>query len=385
MQHYINICALQFRSSRYNVIKIIKSDSELRCGKYGIVKRITSNDIARNCGVSRSTVSRVINNYPNVPEATRQRVMEAIKSHNYFPLLSGQLLTGMPNKTIGLFWLSRSAIAHDSLASLLFLQVIDAAAKQDYLVLSCVVDPASQEGWQEQIRKMFIQGRIDGGVFIGASTNEPLIDELASQGMHIGLFDYDTNHEETTNLIAVNFDRNTGEQAIDYLYEQGHRKIAIIDGDMSRLSSVHRHESYMCGMMRHGLPLKNEWLTYGGITRESGYLAARQMLEQCKPQYPTAICANNDSVAFGVYQACAEFGLRIPHDISVIGQDGHAQGANCQPPLTTIAFDFDKMFNSLVARLINSIKGETVETQNEYVRGWLIQRESVFKIDMPDQ
>lgn len=355
-----------------------------RCGKHVIVKRITSQDIARICGVSRSTVSRVINNYPNVPEATRQRVMEVIKSHNYFPHLSGQLLTGMSTKTIGLFWLSPSAIARDSLASRLFLHIIDAAAAHDYLVLSCVVDPLSQQGWQKRIRKMFMEGRIDGGIVIGAGTNEPLVDELVDQGMFVGLFDYYKEGDPQPNRITANFHKDSGEQAIEHLFQKGHRHIAIIDGDMSRLSSVHRHEGYMRGMMRHGLHLKNEWLTYGGITKDSGYHAARRLLENCQGHYPTAICANNDSVAFGVYQACAELGLRIPFDISVIGQDGHEQGAYTQPPLTTIAFDFEKMFSSLISRLISTIEGQPAQIQDEFFEGTLLDRGSVANRSLQD-
>ena len=346
------------------------------------MKRINSNDIAKLAGVSRSTVSRVINNYANVPEETRKRVMKVIREQNYFPQLSGQLLTGMPTRTIGLFWLSRSAIAQDSLASSFFLNVIDAAAARDYLVLSCVVEDLNQKPHADSVRKMFMQGRIDAGIFIGASMTEPLIEELVKLGKVVGLFDYSPEETGRPNLITVNFDMHTGERAVDCLYKRGHRKIAIIDGDMSRFSSVNRHESYMRGMVRHGLQLKNDWLTYGGITRDSGYQAARRLLQGCKGEYPTAICANNDSVAFGVYQACAEMGLRIPQDISVIGHDGHAHGAYSAPSLTTFSFDFGHMFDSLVSRLIDAVEQRPLTVRDEFFEGTLLERDSVLDLHL---
>ena len=309
--------------------------------KSGCVKKVTSHDIAKLSGVSRSTVSRVINNYANVPEETRLRVMKVIREHNYFPQLSGQLLSGMPSRTIGLFWLSRSAIAQDSLASLYFLSVIDAAAARDYLVLSCLVEDLNNHENADKVRRVFMEGRIDGGIFIGANSPEPLVEELLKSGKSIGLFDYYAEDGEAVNRVTVNFDKTTGEQAIDFLYGMGHRKIAIIDGDMGRLSSISRHESYVRGMLKQGLALRNEWMCYGGITRDSGYLAAKQLLAQCAGNYPTAICANNDAVAFGVYEACAELNLRIPEDISVIGHDGHARGGDIIPPLCTFSFDFE--------------------------------------------
>lgn len=103
------------------------------------VKQVNSNDIARLAGVSRSTVSRVINGYSNVPEETRKKVMKVIKENHYYPLLSGRLLAGKQTKTLGLFWIGNASIAKDHLTSSYFMHMIDAAARRDYLVLSCII------------------------------------------------------------------------------------------------------------------------------------------------------------------------------------------------------------------------------------------------------
>ena len=346
------------------------------------MKRINSNDIAQLAGVSRSTVSRVINGYSNVPEETRRKVMKVIKEHHYYPLISGQLLTGKKTKTLGLFWLGRATIARDSLTSSYFMHVIDAAAQRGYLVLSCILDNLTEKHNINYVRKIFMEGRIDAGLFVGTSNNEPLIEELVGLDKIVGLFDFYHENEDVPNRLSVNFDRDSGEATIDYLYALGHRKIAVIDGDLSRLSCIHRHESYMRGLIKHSLPLQNKWMAYGGIVKESGYAAAKQMLSACMDDLPTAICANNDGVAFGVYQACEELGLRIPEDISVIGADGHENGKYTNPPLTTYSFDFKEMFASLVNRVIDTVEQKYNIPQSDFIPGHLVERASCRKIEL---
>lgn len=344
------------------------------------MKRLNSTDIARLAGVSRSTVSRVINNYPNVPEETRRRVMDVIKQNHYYPQLSGQLLSGMKSKTIGLFWLSRSSIAMDALSSSYFMHIVDAATEHGYMVLSCILDDLTDKKNIQFVRRVYMEGRIDAGIFVGAGSNDPLLSELLEMGMIVGAFDYRHLGEPSPNCITVNFERNSGEKAVDYLCSLGHRRIAAIDGDMNRLSCVDRHESFMRGMSQHGLTIRSEWLTYGGITSTSGYTAAKRLLEDCRGDLPTAIFANNDSVAFGVYRACQELGLRIPEDLSVIGVDGHLNAAHITPALTTIGFDFRSMFRSLVSRVIATLEQREDVVQTEYGAGTLLERSSCRRL-----
>lgn len=344
------------------------------------MKRVTSSDIARLAGVSRSTVSRVINNYSNVPDETRERVQRVIRENHYYPQISGQMLCGMKKRTIGLFWISSHSIADDTLSSSYFMNIVDAATARDYLVLSCILPNLTDEKNIQYVRKVFMEGRIDAGVFVGVNSNEPLIADLANDGAVVGVFDYDHACAPVENCITANFGDGVGEQAIDYLYSMGHRKIALIDGDLNRLCCIQRHESALRSIRRHGLKINPHWLVYGGITQSSGYEGAKQMLANCGSDLPTAIFANNDAVAFGVYCACLEAGLRIPTDISIIGADGHAHGLSIQPPLTTFTFDFHDMFKSLVNRVIDVIE-EADDVQSElFFPGTLTERSSCCRL-----
>lgn len=340
------------------------------------MKRISSNDIARLAGVSRSTVSRVINGYSNVPPETYERVMKVIKEHHYYPQISARVLSGKSTNTIGLFWVGRSRLAMDPLTSQYFMLMVDAAAERGYLVLACFLDDLEEKSNVQNVRKIFVEGRIDAGIFIGVSNTEPLLDELLEMDKIVGIFDYFHEGEDQPHRISSNFERDSGEAVIDYLYSLGHRKIAVIDGDLSRLSCIHRHESYMRGMLKHRLTLKNKWMTYGGIEEKTGYPAAKQLLEGCMDDLPTAVCANNDGVAFGVYRACAELGLRIPEDISVVGMDARPEGKTTSPPLTSYAYDFHQLFSSLIYRVIDTIEEKPDVPQVEFFPGTLLCRGS---------
>ncbi len=347
------------------------------------MKKIVSADIARMAGVSRSTVSRVINGYANVPKETRDKVMKVIDENSYYPLLSGQLLVGKKNRTIGLFWVHSTDkidynIANDSLTSSFFMYATETAAEEDYLVLSCLVSDLKSKENVDKIKSIFMQGRIDGGIFIGATNNEPLIEELIELGNVVGVFDHHKDGDWEDNRISVNFDKNTGEKIIDYAYSLGHRDIAIIDGDIRYYSSLQRHKSFLNGMLKHGLTIKDKWMCYGGILEDSGYTAAFNMLKNCDSDYPSVICANNDAVAFGVLKAISTYKPDLVSEISVIGIDGHPNGRHITPSLATFEYNFKEVFSSLVKRTIDTIEGKENVQKTEYISGRLVLGKSCF-------
>ena len=340
------------------------------------MKRITSNDIARLAGVSRSTVSRVINGYSNVPEETYNRVMRVVREQHYYPQISGRQLSGKGSNTLGLFWIGEPNISQAQFSSNMFMIVVDAAAQRNYLTLADIVPNLSEERYANHVRRVFSEGRIDAGIFIGASNVEPLMDELPEKGYIIGVHDYYRENDRQPLRVSVNYDRNSGEQIIDYLYSLGHRKIAIMSGDLTHQSCLDRHESFLRGMTKHNLPLRNQWMTYGGYHAGPAYRGAKQMLSACMNDLPTAICANNDSAARGVYQACEELGLRIPEDISVFGTDDEPAAAMVRPMLSTFVIDTRKLFFSLVNRVIDTVEGKENVPRTEFITGTLKPRES---------
>jgi len=342
--------------------------------------RLTSSEIAKLAGVSRSTVSRVINGYDNVPKATHDKVMQVIRKNNYHPQLSGQLLVGKKTGTLGFFWVKGTSnrIAMDELSSSYMVSVTELAAKMGYLMLTCVLENLREPQNIDWVNKIFMQGRIDAGIFIGVDNDEPLIESLITGGNIVGIFDHFHDNRTEHNRISVNYEEETGGKIIDYLYGLGHREIALILGNMNRYSSVKRRDSFLSAMKRNGIEIRQDWLRAGGLDETAGYQAAIKLLAKCKGKLPTAICANNDATAFGVYKALEEANINVPQEISVTGIDGHIR--KLDPGLTTYAFDYQEVFTSLVSRTIAAVMGEENNPTTEFIRGKLVTRNSCKKI-----
>ena len=345
------------------------------------MEKLNSTEIAKMAGVSRSTVSRVVNGYSNVPEHTRERVMKVINEKGYYPLLSGQLLAGKRTGTLGFFWISNDKIANDMLCSEYFAHVTESAAELGYLVLTCIVKNLTEQENIDWVKRVFMQERVDAGIFIGVKNNEPLVEDLIEKGKVVGLFDHYHPERNESNRISVNYETDTGRKTINYLHNLGHRKIAVIDGDMSRYSMLKRHEGYLAAMQELDIEIRGEWMRYADIfgTADAGYNAAKKVLENCT-DYPTAICTGNDSIAFGVYKALEELGISVPDQISVTGIDGHGKGELISPALTTFAFNYRDMFFSLVKRTIAAIDEEPDNPLTEFLQSTLIERKSCMVV-----
>jgi len=347
-----------------------------------MMKKLTSSQIAELAGVSRSTVSRVINGYSNVPKSTHDQVMRVIKENNYHPYLSGQLLVGKKTATLGFFWIAGSSesIAGNELSSAYLVHLVEAAARQGYLMLTCILKNLTDQENIAWVNKIFMQGRIDAGVFIGVDNDEPLIEDLIAGGNIVGIFDHYHPNKNEPNRISVNYEKDTGGKIIDYLHSLGHRKIALVHGGDNRYSSITRRESFLAAMRQHNIEIKPEWMSLGGITEEQGYTAAKEMLAKAlnANDLPTAICANNDAVAFGVYRALKEFNITIPNQISVTGIDGHIRKVS--PTLTTYEFDYCQLFSSLVARTIAAVEEKEANPTTEFIKGHLVERESCRRL-----
>ncbi|GIQ67301.1 LacI family transcriptional regulator [Xylanibacillus composti] len=339
-------------------------------------KEINSHQIARLAGVSRSTVSRVINNYSNVPAETREKVMKVIEQYNYFPDLSGQVLAGKKTRTIGLFMIEAGHVSGDMISNFLLANVVETASSQGYYVLTQIIRDSRDPEAIRSVKESFYQRRIDGGLFIGAANHEPMIEELIAEGFAVGLVDHLLPGRQEPNRIVYNFDNAGGiDQAIDYLANMNHRHIGVIKGDMKRHSGPDKFNGFLLAMKRRNLAIRPEWVLEGDFHQQAGYEAVERMLEG-GGELPTAIFAANDSVAFGAIDALHKRGLRVPDDISLIGFDDHTLSARIQPSLTTIRVDFGEVMGGLTRALIAYIERGGDTFKRVTVGTKLIVRES---------
>ncbi len=342
--------------------------------------KMNSTQIAQLAGVSRSTVSRVINNYPSVPPETREKVMKVIKEFNYFPDMSAQVLAGKNMRNIGLFIIDKGSVSSDPTSNMLVTSVIEEASSHDYYVLTNIIRDCKSPKNIERVKTVFYQNRIDAGIFMGADNHEPFIEELIAEGFIIGIVDQDLPGRDEPNRIVYSFD-SEGEamKAVDYLVSLNHRNIGIINGDIKRHSGLSRYEGFLKAMKNHGLPIRKEWILQSDFNSTDGYISMQKFLKM-NGDLPTAFFAANDSIAFGAIRALNEKQIKVPTDISIIGIDDHVLSKLYHPPLTTFKADFSQMMQRLTGDVIKTIEQTNKKGIKVTMGSKLIVRESCLSL-----
>ena len=352
---------------------------------------MNSSEIAKIAGVSRSTVSRVINNYPNVPEETKEKVLKVISEYDYVPHASARMLAGGKNKVIGLFIIDivpgKKDIKNRITKSPYYLEltssVIEYASEREYNILVQIVH--SSEGYN-QIKECFYNKTISGGIFIGENNDDPIIKKIINDGYKVALIDQDMRLEDDaySKCIIVNADNFSGAyNATNYLINSNHRKIAHITGDIGKFSAIERVKGYKKALEDANLSIENEFIVNSTFIEEGGYNSTKKLLLQ--DNKPTAIFASNDKIAIGAMRAIKEVGLKVPDDISIIGFDDIEECKYLNPQLTTIKMDLDKMAELVTDLIITSIeKDETIATYHTVPVG-LVERESCLELNDKNQ
>jgi len=316
---------------------------------------INSEEIAKLAHVSRSTVSRVINNYPNVPKKTRDKVMKVIEEYNYYPNLSAQILAGKNTKTIGLFFINRGHLAEETSANSLITSVIENASTRGYYVLTNIIQDMSNPESMKSVKEVFFQRRIDGGIFIGCANHEPMVEELIAEGFIVGIVDQVLPGRNEPNRIVYNFNNEEAAiEAVDYLARLNHSRIGIINGDMKKSSANSKYNGFRIGMKKHGLAVNESWVMPGHYEK-GGYQAIEDLLAS-GAELPTAIFATNDNLAFGALRALQDRGIQVPEQISLIGLNDQMLSAHLKPALTTFRADFGLMMTQMTRKVIEMIE-----------------------------
>lgn len=290
--------------------------------------KTTINDIARLSGVSKKTVSRVLNNSPLVRDDTRERVLALMQERAYAPDPQARGLAFRRSFLIGLVYDNPTA---QYIVNIQY-GVLDALAGTGF---ELVVHPCDSKsaGYVDGVRRFVTQQKLYGVILIPrVSEDQALADMLTEVGcryVRIASIRLDG-----ASRMLQTHDRLAGAEAANYLESLGHRQVALITGPKRYRSSIERGEGFADGLRRRGVQLTPEYIYEGGYTFESGVAGAEALL-RLNPR-PTAIFACNDEMAAGVYKAALRMGLAIPGDLSVVGYDDSPLAAQLWPALTTV-------------------------------------------------
>jgi LacI family transcriptional regulator len=309
-----------------------------------------SEDIARLAGVSRSTVSRVINNYANVPEATRRKVMAVIENYHYAPNSSARVLAGKGSNTLGLFIVSiadkfsPNRIYQNNYFATFVDTVIDTANASGYYVL---VHTIYSEKDYQRVKQAFLEKRVDSGIIVGTQRDTGIIRDIIRLGNPLAIIDFDPKDlpkevEDHHNVALVNsMDYQGLAMALEYLVGLGHREIGFIAGRLDTYSGRERKRAFIETGRRLGLEIKEEYILQGEFLKIPTYQSVKRLIKT--GLLPTAILASNDSMALTALDALKEAEFHVPDDVSLIGFDDIPIAAQVQPALTTVKLPIHDM------------------------------------------
>jgi LacI family transcriptional regulator len=314
-----------------------------------------------------ATVSRVLNDYPDVSPATRERVLAGIREHDFSPNRAARSLSTGRTHVIGVFF--ETGVGRPDLQHPFFQEVLAGmrgslgASGYDLLLFSSpdtgngsgagAGDPADRERHR---RGRFLararQHRVDGVVLMGVDRGDPGIEELVSSGTPTVAIDLDLAGGRTGNVTSDNV-RGAG-LAVRHLAELGHRRIALIGGPHDTRPGVDRLLGYRRELKRLDIPARPEYVREGDFYPASGRAAMAELLDLAEP--PSAVVAASDLMAAGAIRALSERGSRCPDEVSVVGFDDIQMAALLQPPLTTIRQDKHEMGTAAATALVGMVE-----------------------------
>jgi len=326
-----------------------------------------SEDIAKIVGVSRSTVSRVMNNYTNVPEETRLKVLEAINKYNYMPNAYARTLAGKRSDTIGVFFIidaqtdEESKLVYNDFYTTYLDAIVDVANKKGYYVL---VQTVFKDEDYEKVTKAFKEKRIDGGIIIGTRSNTLSRIQIESFTQPLVVFDYEMTELEqfsqTKHITLLNSnDQAASELAVKYLVETGHQRIGFIKGVQATLSARLRYDGFIKACKKFDIEVNSKYILDGYFNQEITYRVMEEAIvsDTIADAY---ICAN-DYMAIAAMDCLQNHGFNVPTDVSIIGFDNTRTGELISTKLTTLTPDFYGMTKRAIDIIHMNNEDETMK------------------------
>ncbi|MGD6816307.1 LacI family DNA-binding transcriptional regulator [Metabacillus sp. 84] len=326
-------------------------------------------DVARKAGVSSTTVSKALNNYPDVSEKTKNAILTVAAEMGYLPNSHAQSLSTKKSWSIGVMFTEDNEVG---MKHPFFNAVIESFRKH-----------AENEGYDLIFPSRNLRNRntsylehfqyrgVDGIIIICSDQNDPLVLEILDSPIPIVVIDMNK-----VNSSVIHSDNVTGgENAVDYLLKLGHTKIAHIAGSSSTFSGKARIQGYRNAMNNANLPIPDGYLIDGGMFSIQEGRAGMEKLLELQDQ-PTAVFVAGDQMAIGAMEAIKEKGLAVPGDISIIGFDDIEMAMYVSPKLTTIKQDTDAIGKQAALLLVSQMIHKKKSIRTEMIPVQLIERES---------
>ena len=275
---------------------------------------INSSEIAKLAGVSRSTVSKVLNGYSNISEKTKKRVLEIVKEYNYIPDSNAQALAGKVNSVIGIFIYEKEyendLIINHGKNFVYFTDFINSCTKEAFLykhqVLVAVIKNDLEEG---RVERFFKNGSIAGGIFIGLTQDNKFIKSLMEKNYKMALIDYrDELEEKRENVVLINIkDYEAAYKITKKIIETGAKKILYISGDEKKRTGIERKKGYIDALKDYGIEFDKNLIISSNFQREDSYKKIKDFFK--KGIEFDGVFSSNDTMAYSYLDVIKELGV----------------------------------------------------------------------------
>ena len=307
----------------------------------------TINDVARLAGVSKRTVSRVLNNSLKVNPATREKIEKIIQELNYAPSKQARGLASSRSYLLGLVYDDPNAVVIHSVQK----GILSVCAKHGYEMVVHPIDYQS-ENLVSDLLNFVSRSKLDGLIIMPPiSSNQVLADKLIELGIpYVRIAGKGLDKSER---VVVSDDRFAMQQVANLLIRSQRKVVGVVLGPSHRLASIERYEGLREALKSSGLRILKKHVAEGDFTYYSGLQGGRKLLSE-DPR-PDAIFASNDQMAVGVIHAAQDLGLRVPEDLIVIGYDDEPMSARLRPSLSTLQRPNYEMARTAALKLIAAI------------------------------
>jgi len=329
--------------------------------------RATIRDIADLAGVSIATVSRVLNDRPDVAPGTRETVMQVVREHGFSTNRGARALSSGRSGFIGV----TLPLVNDAYFGPILSGAAEALYEGDMRIVLCPT--MHQHDREVGLLERLMRGTTDGAILMLPEESGEELELLQSQGFPFVVVDPRERPPEGIPCVSA-MHAAGAMQATKHLLALGHRRIGAITGSPGWYAMEERLSGFHGALAAAGILADPELIEYGDWQIEPGMDAAERLLS--RDDRPTAIFAFNDNIAIGVLHAARRLGLSVPDDLSVVGFDDTAQATIVMPALTTVRQPLAELGRTGVSLLMRLLEGQRVEALRMELSTTLVVRAS---------
>lgn len=320
--------------------------------------KVTIKDVAKALGVSVGSVSTALNDKSGISESLKSTIKEKALEMGYYPNQAARNLVQMKTNKIAIFLLSRDLRDKNENTDFLLNSLLDEARKQNknLLVYSGDINDSINNGYIRFCK----EENVIGAIFLGLRLDDPSIESIQNEAS-IPVVIFDTCIGGYSNTVKTNNELGV-QKALNYLYNVGHRKIALVTGYDKAQVSIERFNEAKLFLESKGI-FDNELVFAGDFKLKTGYEIGKQILS--KKELPTAIFAFNDLMAIGLEKLFQEKKVKIPEDISIIGFDNSYLSEILE--LTTIAHDIEEISKKIISTILKNKRSQNIIVEPELI------------------